>query len=121
MNNKILVTGGNSRFCKILKKKNKKLNLIFTTKDKLNILNINSIERWVKKIKPKWLTNSRNNRMELDGYCKKMKIAFEYQGEQHFKISRYSLGKIQLKQRILDDKQKINNLDTFPSTFKICR
>ena len=51
MNNKILVTGGNSRFCKILKKKNKKLNLIFTTKDKLNILNINSIERWVKKIK----------------------------------------------------------------------
>ncbi len=55
MNNKILVTGGNSRFCKILKKKNKKLNLIFTTKDKLNILNINSIERWVKKIKPKYL------------------------------------------------------------------
>jgi len=31
------------------------------------------------KTKPKWL-----NGLELDGYNKKLKVAFEYQGEQHF-------------------------------------
>ena len=32
MSNKILVTGGDGRFAKILKKKNKKLRLIFVSK-----------------------------------------------------------------------------------------
>ena len=50
---KILVTGGSGRFAKILKKKNKKLNLIFTSKNNCNILKINSIIKCVKKIKPK--------------------------------------------------------------------
>ena len=35
---KILVTGGEGRFAKILKKKNKKLNLVFKTKKELDIL-----------------------------------------------------------------------------------
>ena len=44
MKNKILVTGGEGRFATVLKKDNKKLNLIFTTKSQCNILNIKSIE-----------------------------------------------------------------------------
>jgi len=53
MKNKILVTGGEGRFATVLKKDNKKLNLIFTTKSQCNILNIKSIENIIKKIKPK--------------------------------------------------------------------
>ena len=49
----ILVTGGNGRFGKILKKNNKKLNLYFSTKKECNILNINSIEKIIIKLKPK--------------------------------------------------------------------
>ena len=43
MNYRILVTGGNGRFATILKKKNKKLNLIFKSKKNLDILKIESI------------------------------------------------------------------------------
>ena len=48
----ILVTGGQGRFSKILKKNNKHLNLYFASKNECNILNIKSLERIVKKIKP---------------------------------------------------------------------
>ena len=53
MNNKILVTGGDGRFAKVLKNKNKKLNLIFCSKKQLDILNINSIKKNLNKYKPK--------------------------------------------------------------------
>ena len=46
---KILVTGGEGRFAKILKKKNKKLTLVFKTRKELDILNKNSINRCIKK------------------------------------------------------------------------
>tara|TARA_Y100000591_G_C21752387_1_gene655476 strand:+ start:43 stop:759 length:717 start_codon:yes stop_codon:yes gene_type:complete len=50
---KILVTGGNGRFAKILKENNNnKLNLFFTTKKECNILDIKSIQKICKKIKP---------------------------------------------------------------------
>lgn len=55
MKKKILVTGGDGRFVKILKKKNKKLDLYFTSKKECNILNLNSINKVIKKIKPKIL------------------------------------------------------------------
>ena len=50
---KILVTGGNGRFAKILKEKNRKLRLFFTDKKRCNILNLKSIENTIKRIKPK--------------------------------------------------------------------
>ena len=53
MDNKILVTGGDGRFSKILKNNNKKLNLIFCSKKQLNILNLKSIKKNFKKHKPK--------------------------------------------------------------------
>ena len=49
----ILVTGGEGRFAKVLKKNNKILKLYFTTKEECNILNIKSLEKIVKKLKPK--------------------------------------------------------------------
>ena len=49
---KILVTGGDGRFSKILKKENKSLKLIFASKKECDILRIKSIENIVKKAKP---------------------------------------------------------------------
>ena len=51
--NKILVTGGNGRFAKVLKRENTKLNLYFSSKKECNILSEKSILKVVKKIKPK--------------------------------------------------------------------
>ena len=53
MISKILVTGGDGRFARVLRKKNKKLNLIFKSKKSLDILNYKSLENKIKKIKPK--------------------------------------------------------------------
>ena len=50
--NKIIVTGGDGRFAKVFKKNNQKLNLFFFSKKELNILNLKSIEKRIKKIKP---------------------------------------------------------------------
>ena len=50
--NKIIVTGGDGRFAKVFKKNNQKLNLFFFSKKDLNILNLKSIEKRIKKIKP---------------------------------------------------------------------
>ena len=49
---KILVTGGNGRFAKVLKEKNKGLNLYFASKKECNILKESSIIKIIQKIKP---------------------------------------------------------------------
>ena len=36
------------------------------------------------KCKPLWLKNQRGSQLELDGYNDELKIAFEYQGRQHY-------------------------------------
>jgi len=38
---------------------------------------------------PSWLINDNGNRLELDGYNDELGIAFEYQGEQHFRQVSY--------------------------------
>ena len=53
MKSKILVTGGDGRFAKVLSKYNRKLNLYFANKKECNILNNNSIDKIIKKVKPK--------------------------------------------------------------------
>ncbi len=58
MNKTILVTGGQGRFAKILKKNNKVLNLYFANKNECNILSIKSLEKIIKKIKPKMIIHS---------------------------------------------------------------
>ena len=52
---KILITGGQGRFANILKQSKLKLNLIFPSKKQLNILDIKSIESYIKKHRPKYL------------------------------------------------------------------
>jgi len=67
LKNKIIVTGGDGRFAKILKKNNQKLNLYFFSKKELNILDLHSIENKVKKIKPTHL-------IQCAGLSRPMKI-----------------------------------------------
>ena len=55
MRQHILDTGGEGRFAKILKKKNKTHKIYFPNKDILNILNERSIRNFLKKTKPHYL------------------------------------------------------------------
>jgi hypothetical protein len=74
--------------------------------------------------KPRWLVNERGNRMELDGYCKELNLAFEYHGSQHFESSSFFTGG-NLAQRKQDDavkemvcKQNDVTLITIPYTIQ---
>ena len=66
------------------------------------------------KTRPSWLLNERGNRMEIDGFCSKLKIGFEYQGRQHLEFIPHWHKKIlkfneqqkadSIKRKILDDR-----------------
>jgi len=58
MKKKIVITGGEGRFAQVLKRDNKKLDILYPSKKELNILNINSINRYLKKNKPKYLIHA---------------------------------------------------------------
>ena len=51
--NKIVVTGGSGRFAQSLKKIKSKYKFIYPSKNSLNIINLNSIKKFLKKVKPK--------------------------------------------------------------------
>ena len=60
------------------------------------------------KARPSWLRNSRGNQMELDGYCERLGLAFEYHGIQHYKSTIFFHQKSPLTRRIQDDAAKID-------------
>ena len=64
-------------------------------------------EKFTKK-RPKWLISSKGSRMELDGFCDKLKLAFEYNGRQHYEdIGHFRKnGKEYIEKRKIDDKLK---------------
>ena len=55
MRKKIIITGGDGRFANVLKNSNLNLNIKFPNKKQLNILNLNSIKKYLKKNKPNYL------------------------------------------------------------------
>jgi hypothetical protein len=58
--------------------------------------------------RPKWLINSKGNKLELDGYNKELQLAFEYHGKQHFKHIKAWHKKRTLEQQKEDDMAKRN-------------
>ena len=67
LNYKIVVTGGSGRFGSILQKKYKSNKLLYPSKEQLNILSKESVEKYLKKTNPKIL-------IHLAGLSRPMKI-----------------------------------------------
>lgn len=60
------------------------------------------------KCKPAWLLSDKYGRLELDGFCEEMKLAFEYQGIQHYEFVKFfHKDEAGLKYRKDNDEQKI--------------
>lgn len=59
-----------------------------------------------KKYRPEWLRNSKGNRMELDGYCPELGIAFEYQGHYHYQPKSSNAADVKAFQRTLQNDQE---------------
>lgn len=75
---KIIITGGNGRFASELKKVKSINKFIFLDKKKLDILNINSISKVIKKYKPKTIIHlaglSRPMRLHEENICKSIEL-----------------------------------------------
>lgn len=72
------------------------------------------------KKRPKWLLNTRNHQMELDGYCEELKIAFEHHGEYHYlRNEHFQRRNESLEKRKLDDKTKIELCENYKVTLII--
>lgn len=59
------------------------------------------------KKKPKWLVTNDGNRLELDGYCEDLGLAFEHQGRHHYKKNLYIKNNLELTKRKNYDQLKI--------------
>ena len=90
---KIVVTGGNGRFAKELKKVKSNHSFFFKSKKQLNILSLKSIEKNIKKIKPDFLIHvaslsrpmsihdkdiNRSININIIGTCNLVKICNQY-------------------------------------------
>jgi hypothetical protein len=56
--------------------------------------------------RPKWLMGVKGRSLEFDGYCKRLGLAFEYHGEQHFQKNHRFHDRIKLDERQEYDKRK---------------
>lgn len=59
------------------------------------------------KTRPNWLKSKGGTQLELDGYCKKLRVAFEYQGVQHYKHIKFFHHNQCFKERKEVDELKI--------------
>jgi hypothetical protein len=75
-----------------------------------------------KRIRPNWLKNDRSSSMELDGYSEQLKIAFEYQGRQHYEVLKFlvdqDLIRIKLNDKLKSDICRKLNVNLFIFTYK---
>ncbi len=63
-----------------------------------------------KKSRPKWNLNPKTNKpLELDGYAKELKIAFEFQGEHHYKDGVFHKNSVSLEYTKYKDSIKKQN------------
>jgi hypothetical protein len=59
------------------------------------------------KARPPWLRSRRGGQMEFDGYAPSLGVAFEYHGEQHYRLTAFFHKDVRaFKQRQRDDEQK---------------
>jgi len=64
----------------------------FTSEEYIRELLYNITDKYFSKTRSlSWLIDDKNkNQLELDGYNDELKVAFEYQGEQHYKLTYYN-------------------------------
>jgi len=76
------------------------------------------------KLTPKWLKSPDGFPMHLDGYCKKLEIAFEYQGHHHNNLSYFNnfdeekLAKQKERDKLKSHLCKDNNIHLITITYK---
>jgi dTDP-4-dehydrorhamnose reductase len=102
-NKKIIVTGGNGRFAQVLKNENKKLKIFFPSKKIFNILDVNSMKKYIRKIKPKYIIHcaglsrpmdlhvkdiSKSINLNIIGTCNIVKVCNEF----NIKLIYFSTG-----------------------------
>jgi hypothetical protein len=59
------------------------------------------------RLRPDWLVSQSGNRLELDGYCEELKLAFEHQGAQHFRwLQSFHQSEDDFKAQIARDEEK---------------
>ena len=68
----------------------------------------NLFNRKFNSIRPSWLINPKTGfRLELDGYCEELRLAFEYDGEQHFYDIKHYKRSSKTQQEIDEIKNRI--------------